>query len=50
MNAFSLPPIIPRKMRGEAVFNTEVEKKTYSLSKGKSTVEGMKGGTNVVDC
>ncbi|XP_068748643.1 uncharacterized protein [Montipora capricornis] len=40
VNAFSLPPIIPRKMRGEAVFNTEVEKKTYSLSKGKSTVEG----------
>ena len=39
---FSLPPILPQKMRGEAVFNTEGEKKTYSVSKGKSAVEGMK--------
>lgn len=40
VDAFSLPPIIPRKMRGEAVFNTEGEKKTYSVKKGKSAVEG----------
>lgn len=50
MDVFFFFFIIFRKMRGEVVFNIEVEKKIYFFSKGKSIVEGMKGGINVVDC
>lgn len=42
VNAFSLPPIIPPKLRGESVFNTESKKKTYSVNKGKSKMQGTK--------